>query len=89
MLESLFNKVAGPQACDFIKKRLQHRCFPVNIYYILKNTFFHRTPPAAASEIFKSVNLFHATGLFLYPLKISGDICFHGIQKKNQCHEIG
>ena len=30
MLESLFNRVAG-QACNFIKKRLQHRCFPVNI----------------------------------------------------------
>ena len=22
--------VAGPQACNFIKKRLQHKCFPVN-----------------------------------------------------------
>ena len=26
-----FNKVAGPQASNFIKKRLHHRCFPVNI----------------------------------------------------------
>ena len=25
------NKVAGPQPCKFIKKRLQHKCFPVNI----------------------------------------------------------
>ena len=24
------------QACKFIKKRLQHRCFPVNISKILK-----------------------------------------------------
>ena len=31
VLESLFNKVAGLQACNFIKKRYQHRCFPVNI----------------------------------------------------------
>ena len=29
ILESLFNKVAGLQASNFIKKRLQHRCFPV------------------------------------------------------------
>ena len=36
MLKSLFNKVAGLQACNFIKKSLQHRCFPVNI----KNTYF-------------------------------------------------
>ena len=26
-----FYKVAGLQACNFIKKRLQHWCFPVNI----------------------------------------------------------
>ena len=31
MLEFLFNKVAGLQACKFIKKKLQHRYFPVNI----------------------------------------------------------
>ena len=31
MLESLFNKVAGILACNFIKKRLQHRCFPLII----------------------------------------------------------
>ena len=29
--KSLFNKVAGLQACNFIEKRLQHRCFPVHI----------------------------------------------------------
>ena len=37
MLEFPFYKVAdlnfikGLKACNFIKKRLQHRCFPVNI----------------------------------------------------------
>ena len=30
-LESLLNKVTSPQACNFTKKRLQHRCFPVNL----------------------------------------------------------
>ena len=30
-VEISFNKVAGLQACNFIKKRLQLRCFPVNI----------------------------------------------------------
>ena len=29
MLESLFNNVAGLQACNFIKKILQHWCFPM------------------------------------------------------------
>ena len=36
MLESLFNKVACQKACNFIKKRLQHRCFPVNIAKFLR-----------------------------------------------------
>ena len=36
VLESLFNKVAG--LCNFIKKRLQYRCFPVKIVK------FSRTP---------------------------------------------
>ena len=31
VLESLFNKVAGLKVCNFIKKRLQGRCFPVNV----------------------------------------------------------
>ena len=30
-LETLFNKVAGLQACNFIEKRLQHRYFSVHI----------------------------------------------------------
>ena len=36
MLESLFIKIAGVQACSFIKKRLEHRCFPVNTAKFLK-----------------------------------------------------
>ena len=49
MLESLFNKVAGAQACNYIKKRLQHRPFPVNIAKFLRTAFFYRTPPQAAA----------------------------------------
>ena len=33
-----------------LKKRLWHRCFPVNFCEISKNTFFHRIPLVAASE---------------------------------------
>ena len=36
MLKSLFNKVTVLRACDFIKKRLQHRCFPVIIAKFLR-----------------------------------------------------
>ena len=31
VLESLFNKVAGLQTCNFVKTRAQHKYFPVNI----------------------------------------------------------
>ena len=31
-----FFKVAGLKAINFIKKRLQHRCFPVNIAEFLR-----------------------------------------------------
>ena len=35
-MESLFNKIAGFQACKFIEKRLQHWCFPVHIAKFLR-----------------------------------------------------
>ena len=38
--ESLFNKVVNLQICNFIEKRLQHRCFPVNIAESLRKHFF-------------------------------------------------
>ena len=36
-----FNKVTDLKACSFIKKKLQHRCFPVNIVKFLKTAFLH------------------------------------------------
>ena len=44
---SLFNKVAGHQAYNFIKKRTQ-QLFSSEYYEIFKNSIFHRTPPVAA-----------------------------------------
>ena len=35
-LSHFFNKVAGLQACNFIEKRPQHSCFPVNVAKILR-----------------------------------------------------
>ena len=34
--EPLSNKFVGLQACNLIEKRLQHRCFPVNIENFLR-----------------------------------------------------
>ena len=40
VLESLFKKALGPQACKFIKKRLQHRYFPVKLARFLRALFY-------------------------------------------------
>ena len=40
MLESLFNKVSDLKGGNVIKKRLQHRCFLVNIAKFLRTPFF-------------------------------------------------
>ena len=38
--KSRFNKFAHLQASNFIRKRLQHRCFPANIAKFLRTAFF-------------------------------------------------
>ena len=43
MVGSIYNKVAGVKTCNFIKKRLQHRCFPVNITKFLRAAFLQNT----------------------------------------------
>ena len=40
------------KACNFIKKRLQHECFPLNIAKFSR-TGFYRTPPVATSVVCK------------------------------------
>ena len=49
-----FNKVAGLRPAILLKRRLWHRCFPMNFAKFLRTPFFYRTPPVAAS----------ATGIF-------------------------
>ena len=50
VLESLIKKVADLKAWNFIKKRLQHKYFPVKFVKFLRTPFFYRTPPVAASD---------------------------------------
>ena len=47
VLVSIFDKVVGLEACNFIKMWFQHRCLPVNIAKFLKNNFFYRKSPVA------------------------------------------
>ena len=45
----LFNKVAGLKACNFIKKRLQRRSFPIKFAKFLRIPFFIEHLPTTAS----------------------------------------
>ena len=49
VLESLFNEFIGLQACNFTKKRLQHRRFPAN-FANFKNTYFEKHLQTADSD---------------------------------------
>ena len=48
-LESLFNKVVGPQACNLIKKGLQQTCFSVKSVKYLRAPAFTTMPQVAAN----------------------------------------
>ena len=37
---NLYEQKQSPQACNFIKKRLWHRCFPVNFAKFPRTPFF-------------------------------------------------
>ena len=76
---SLFNKIAGLQACKLIKKRFQHRCFPVKFEKFLR-TPLYRTPSVTASAS-KAENgwctfWWHPEGLFIWErvLRLVGKI---------------
>ena len=51
MSESFFNKVAGRQNSNFIKKRLHHKFFPVKFAKFLGNLVLET--PASASDSFR------------------------------------
>ena len=57
LCRSLFDKVADPEACDFLKNRLQYSCFPVNFATFLKTCLFYGTTPVAATDYFELYNL--------------------------------
>ena len=54
LLEILQN--SQKKACNFIKKETLAQVFSCEFCEISKNTFFHRIPPAAVSEIRNTVS---------------------------------
>ena len=47
---SFFTKVAGLRAVNLLKKRLRHRCFPVNFAKLLRTPFLQNSSQRTASK---------------------------------------
>ena len=62
LCQDLFFKVSFLSSAILSKKRLWHKCFPVNFVRFLRTLFLTETVAASA---------FYTTALFPYPLKTS------------------
>ena len=52
LLEYLFNKIAGPEACNFIKKGLQYSFFSCEFCNIFKDRLFYKTAATNCSGLY-------------------------------------
>ena len=76
MLESNFSKDSGPICSNFIKKRLQHSCFPVKFAKFLRTPFLQNTSSGCFCVIrsthvlwIKLICRDSGTGIFLWILR--------------------
>ena len=79
LMLSLFDKVAGLQACNFIKKSLWRRCFSVNIFTFSRGAFLLKTFGGCFWDSFVCLFIYLFTYLFVYLfacLFIYLSICF-------------
>ena len=53
-----FLKMYRLKACNFIKKSLQHKCFPLKFAKFLRTPFFTKTPPVTASALRVAASIF-------------------------------
>ena len=71
VLESLCAKVTSLKACNF-KKRLQHRCFPVECCQIFKKTYYEEHLQTTVSAVSVTLVL-----LFLSLIRTLADISYY------------
>ena len=90
MLESLFNKVV---TLNFIKRRLQHRCFLLNFLEIIKSTYFveylqRALLPIAVSAVENVLTFgFHFGGCWTFAW-INNKLMLHFLHKVRQIDVI-
>ena len=73
VLEPLFYKVAGLKSCNFIKKGLQHKCFPFKLAKFLRPSFSQNTSGGSASVFVSNFTAFRVKvyfDVFIAPAKI-------------------
>ena len=84
MLEPVFKNIAGLKACNFIKKRLQQRCFLVNNAKFLI-LFFSKT---SANDCFLTFSMVHCyIGLKVEGLECMATSGFRASFLLLSCHE--
>ena len=81
MLKSHFNKVADQKACNFVKKKLRHRCFPVKFAKFFRTPFFTEHLCVAASEY----TVFHSFTLALEQNRINYNETLHAQSTRIFC----
>ena len=86
---SLFNKITGLQAYDFIKKRIQHRCFPVNVAKSFKNNYLeeHQWKTAYTSTS-SSTNSFYWYFNIESQMNVNYFFCFFDLIMYFDYHQI-
>ena len=66
VLESLFSKVANLETCNFIKKRLLHRCFPVKNGKFFRKFYLKKT----TSGCFCTLNSSGIIYIYIFHFKV-------------------
>ena len=70
VLESLFSRVASLEACNFLKKRLQYRCFPVNFAKFLRKFYLRNHTGGCFCTL-------HSSGIWWYTVYLIGKWMTH------------
>ena len=73
MLESPFHKVTGQKPVTLLKKRFQHRCFPVNFVKFLRTPFREHIRATASGKPLSTADP-EISGCLLIQILLSFDV---------------
>ena len=79
LCQSIFLIKWQPETCNFIKKEILAQGFSCKCCEIFKNNFCYRSPPVAASVIFKVGEVTQEVWCPLYQIPVCIWICFKSI----------